>query len=232
MNASLKAPVIVFDVNETLLDLAHLEPLFTRLFSDPSALRAWFDQLILQSQAISLSGLYIRFDMLAAGVLEMLGRMRSRPVAAADIEEMKARLRAMPAHADAAPALAALREAGFRLVTLTNSPPSAPPSPLEKAGLSTYFDKSYSVDTVRRFKPAPQTYSMVAEAEGVALSDLCLVACHVWDTIGAQAAGCKAALVTRPGNAELLADGLPVAEVVGPDLGAVAAGIIDLWGRG
>lgn len=32
-------PVIVFDVNETLLDLDTLHPTFDRIFGDPAALR-------------------------------------------------------------------------------------------------------------------------------------------------------------------------------------------------
>jgi hypothetical protein len=34
-------PIIVFDVNETLLDLEALRPVFDRIFSDPAAMRLW-----------------------------------------------------------------------------------------------------------------------------------------------------------------------------------------------
>ena len=37
---------------------------------------------------------------------------------------------------------------------------------------------------------------MAAEALGVELPYLCLVAAHAWDTLGTQAAGCAAALVS------------------------------------
>ena len=40
-------PFIVFDVNETLLDLESLAPTFERIFGERSALRSWFAQLIL-----------------------------------------------------------------------------------------------------------------------------------------------------------------------------------------
>ena len=52
------APVklIVFDVNETLLDITMLEPLFARLFGAASVLRKWFPELILYLQALTLSG--------------------------------------------------------------------------------------------------------------------------------------------------------------------------------
>ncbi|WP_416357783.1 haloacid dehalogenase type II [Aureimonas phyllosphaerae] len=223
--------VIVFDVNETLLDITVLEPLFARLFSDASVMRQWFAELILQSEALTLAGLYVRFDELASGVLRMVAETRQVSIQASDVEELGALLRAMPAHPDAAPALAALKHAGFRLVTLTNSPTSAAPSPLERAGLASFFDRSYSVDQVRRFKPAPETYRMVANGEGVSPADLCLVACHVWDTVGAQAAGCSAGLVERPGNAALRAEGVPFPDVVAPDLHQLAAEIVRRWGQ-
>jgi 2-haloacid dehalogenase len=34
-------PLIVFDVNETLLDLETMQPVFTRIFDDKSAMRLW-----------------------------------------------------------------------------------------------------------------------------------------------------------------------------------------------
>ena len=37
-------PLIVFDVNETLLDLGTMEPTFQRIFGDKSAMRLWFRQ--------------------------------------------------------------------------------------------------------------------------------------------------------------------------------------------
>ena len=40
-------PLIVFDVNETLLDLETMEPTFERTFGERSAMRLWFANLIL-----------------------------------------------------------------------------------------------------------------------------------------------------------------------------------------
>ena len=56
------APVLVFDVNETLLDLTVLEPFFQRVFGSPSVMRQWFAELILYSQAVTLSGAYVPFS--------------------------------------------------------------------------------------------------------------------------------------------------------------------------
>lgn len=221
--------IIVFDVNETLLDITTLEPLFERVFGSGEVLREWFAQLILYSQTMTLSGLYTPFGALAVGTLKMVATTRGVTIDDADISELKQRLSTMPAHADAVPALTRLRDAGFRLVTLTNSASGAAPTPLEQAGLSDYFENTYSVEAVGKFKPAPETYLHVAQALQVSTADLCLVACHLWDTIGAQAAGCYGALVTRPHNALLPDTAVPVPDLSAPDLNELAGQIVQRW---
>ncbi|MEH6666753.1 MAG: HAD family hydrolase [Psychrobacter sp.] len=147
--------IIVFDVNETLLDIDTLTPLFTRVFGKQRVLREWFAQLVLYSQTMTLSGLYTPFGELGVGALRMVADIRQVTLTDADINDFKERMSALPAHPDAAPALTRLREAGFRLVTLTNSASSPSPTPLEKAGLSQFFEHHFSVESVSKFKPAP-----------------------------------------------------------------------------
>ena len=224
--------IIVFDVNETLLDLTTLEPLFGRVFGDAAALRTWFAQLMLYSEAMTLSGLYTPFSEIAGGALRMVRGTSGVTVTEADLDELSHRIARMPAHPDAAPALDKLRSAGFRLVTLTNSPPSASPTPLERAGLAGFFEGSFSVHDVGRFKPAPETYRFVADELGATLPDFCMVACHLWDTLGAQAAGCRGALVRRPGNDVMVADGVPVPDIVVDDMQALADEVITRWSGG
>ncbi len=222
--------VIVFDVNETLLDITTLEPLFDRVFGDPAVLREWFAQLIIYSQTMTLSGIYTPFGALGVGSLQMIASIRNAPLSDDDIEELKARMNTMPAHDDVIPALTLLREAGFRLVTLTNSARGASPTPLERANIDGFFEQMFSVDDVQRFKPASETYRFVADTLGVEMSEMCLLACHLWDTIGAQAAGASGALVQRPQNAILPAADVPAPDLTDTDLTALAAKITERWG--
>ena len=226
MSSDKSLPIIVFDVNETLLDITTLEPLFTRLFDDRQMLREWFAQLVLYSQTMTLSGLYTPFGELGVSALQMTSDIHNVRLIDSDVDELKERMSKMPAHPDVVPALTKLHEAGFRLVTLTNSANSASPTPLEKAGISHFFEQHFSVEAVGKFKPAPETYQMVAHALSVDVSDLCLVACHLWDTIGAQAAGCQGAFLTRPHNALLSAPNVPAPDFVAADLTTLAEQII------
>ena len=219
--------IIVFDVNETLLDITTLEPLFHRVFGDRQILREWFSALVLYSQTMTLSGLYTPFGELGVGALRMTADIHQVGIGDEDIAELKKRMSTMPAHPDAIPALTRLRDAGLRLVTLTNSASGASPTPLEKAGLSHFFERTFSIEETGKFKPAPETYHLVAKALSVETSDLCLVACHLWDTIGAQAAGCRGAFLTRPHNAILTAPGVPLPDLVAAELTALVDQIID-----
>jgi len=131
---------------------------------------------------------------------------------------------ALPAHKEVRDGLDLLRKAGFRLVTLTNSSPKAVAQQLKHAGLSEFFERAFSVDPVRRFKPAAEAYRHVASELSVPIGSLRLVAAHAWDVIGALQVGCLAAFVARPGK--VLYPLGPKPDVVGPDLRAVAAQII------
>jgi 2-haloacid dehalogenase len=211
--------VLVFDVNETLIDIESMAPLFERVFGDPQAMREWFNQLVMYSMTATLSGHYVDFFSLGQGLLQMLASTHRLAITDEDVASLKLAMLTMPAHPDVKAGLTALRDNGFRLVTLTNSPPNPDgPSPLEHAGLAHFFEQTFSVEARRAFKPAPAVYHYVCEQLAVPPADCMMVAAHVWDTIGAQSAGLGGALITRPGNALLPVPDLPQPTIVANDL--------------
>ncbi|OBJ65697.1 haloacid dehalogenase, type II [Mycobacterium asiaticum] len=214
--------VLVFDVNETLLAIDSLAPLFGDVFGDRRVLREWFNQLVLYSMTATLSDHYVDFFTLGPSVLRMLGTIHEVSVTDDDIELLRAGLRTMPAHPDVADGLNRLRDDGLRLVSLTNSPhhPGIP-TPLENAGLAGLFEQQFSVDTSHAFKPAPVVYRHTCQKLGVSPADCMMVAAHHWDLLGARNAGFSTALITRPGNAPVGA--LPQPDIVASDLLELAA---------
>jgi 2-haloacid dehalogenase len=219
--------VLVFDVNETLIDIDAMAPLFEQVFGDARAMREWFGQLVMYSMTTALSGCYVDFFTLGQGMLRMLGEIHGTPISDGDLDRVKQAMLTMPAHPDVADGLTMLRDNGFRLVTLTNSPPNpSGASPLESAGLGGYFERQFSVDACRTYKPARDVYDHVCRELQVSPADCMMVAAHVWDTIGAQSAGFGAALITRPGNAPLQLDGLPQPTLVAADLRQLAQQLI------
>jgi 2-haloacid dehalogenase len=221
-------PVIVFDTNETLLDLETIRPTFDRIFNDPAALRLWFADLIMYSEALTLAGVYVPFSDIGAAALRMFGATRGIVITDADAAELNERFASMPPHPEVPGALQRLRDHGFRLFTLTDNTAEVSGRQLEKGGIIDCFERRFSVDdTVHRHKPAAESYQSVADALEVELGDMCMVACHVWDTIGAQAAGCQAALILRKGNAPL--DVGPQPDYSGDNLDVIADQLIERY---
>ena len=227
--------ILAFGVNDSLLNIRHLAPLFERLFGDGKLVNEWYTQLILYSEAITLAGgPYTPFFNLSEAVLKSMGSMHGISIEHADVVELGRRAATMPAHPDVPAGLKQLKDAGFRLVTLSNSPQGAQIIQLRHAGIDGYFERLLSVDLVRRYKPAPQVYHMAAEELYASTAEICMVSTHLWDTLGAQNVGCPAALIARPGNAppppKLAVLGWPAAPVaVGSDLPSLAAQLIKLW---
>src|SRR5271170_1167502 len=112
-------PALVFDVNETLLDLEAPRRHFARIFGNGGVMREWFAQLILYSQALTLAGEYAAFGELGGAVLQMVADTRRQPLSAEDVLSVKQAISSMPSHPEAPEALHRLRDAGFRLFTLT-----------------------------------------------------------------------------------------------------------------
>ena len=218
-------PIVVFDVNETLLNLDGITPIFDRIFGDPAAMRLWFADLITYSEALTLAGVYVPFTEIGGAVLRMLAATRGTTISDADAAELTDRFATMPPHPEVPGALRRLRDHGFRLFTLTDNTLEISGRQLERAGVIDLFERRFSVDeTVRRHKPAPEAYHSVAAALKVDPGDICLIASHVWDTIGAGAAGWQAALILREGNAPL--DVGPQPNYIGEDLDAIADQLI------
>ena len=217
-------PLIVFDVNETLLDLGTLEPTFQRIFGDKSAMRLWFANLILYSAALTVAGVYVPFTDIGAAVMKMLADTRGIEINDNDKKELTDKFSTMPPHPEVPAALRKLRSAGFRLFCLTDNLLEVQTRQLTQGGIVDLFERRFSADGVKHHKPSRQAYGYVEKELGVAPSQLCMIACHTWDTLGAVAAGWHAALIKRVGN-DVLGVG-PQPHIVGNDLNDVADQLI------
>jgi 2-haloacid dehalogenase len=217
-------PLIVFDVNETLLDLQTMEPTFERIFGEKGAMRLWFADLILYSAALTVAGCYVPFTDIGSAVMKMLADTRRIRIDDRDKKELTEKFSTMPPHPEVPAALRKLRDAGFRLFTLTDNLLEVQTRQLEHGGIADQFERRFSADGVKHHKPSREAYGYVEKELGVESSRLCLIACHTWDTLGAVAAGWEAALIRRVGN-DVLAVG-PQPGLVGDDLNDIADQLI------
>lgn len=89
---------------------------------------------------------------------------------------------------------------------LTNGSTTMLSDTVAGAGLDGRFRWLHSVDTVRRYKPAPEVYELAVGAAGVDADGLGFVTANGWDAAGAAAFGFRVAWL-RPPRVELPAVG-------------------------
>lgn len=217
-------PTIVFDVNETLLDMSALDPLFADAFGDKSVRRIWFSQLLQSAFAGGVNGAYHPFDELARASLEMTARKRGVALDNERKRRILTGVASLPIHGDVAGGLAMLRTAGFQLAILTNSTQGMIDTQLAHNHIAEHFDLVLSTDAIACYKPDPRTYAFACERLGVEPAETMMVAAHDWDVTGAMRAGMRGAFVARHGTALNPLD--PAPEIVEMSIRAIAERLI------
>ena len=195
--AGRRPAVVAFDVIETLFSLESLRPRLKAVGLPGHALEAWFAQLLRDAFALDCVGKYVPFRDVATATLERLLRKASVEYDDKRLSGVIDGFTQLEAHSDVAPAMAVLRNAGIRIVTLSNGSTRATEMLLERAELREYVERSVSIDEVKRWKPAREVYLHCAEIVGISLDRAALVAAHSWDIQGAKRAGFSAGYVER-----------------------------------
>ena len=217
--------VLVFDVNETLLDLGALDPHFERIFGDARARGDWFGLVLRNAMALTIIGDYDDFVAVGGASLQMVADQRGVELSPDDRAAIGETMASLPPHPDVGPALQRMFAAGLRLAALTNSPEEVAVSQLTAAGVAPLIETIMSVSAARKFKPAREVYEMAAARLGIRPAEMTMVAAHDWDVAGAMRAGCHGALVLRPGM--VMNPLYPEPDVVGPDLAVIADRILE-----
>jgi len=184
--------VVALDVNETLFSLAGLRQHFLSAGLDAEVLPLWFARVLRDGFALTAAGAYAPFAEIGAAVLHDVSGADD-----ATSTKVLAGFRELDPHPDVGPGLRRLREAGLRVVTLTNGSAEVTQALLQRAGLTDLVERPVSVDAVRRWKPAPEPYHHAAETCGVRPEQVMLVAAHAWDVDGAARAGLRTGWLSR-----------------------------------
>lgn len=194
--------VLIFDVNETLLDLAPLRTAVARALNGRSDLLSlWFSTMLHYSLVDTLTDNYHDFGQTGIAALMMVAQSQGIEL---DAEEARLtivdNITKLPAHVDVVRSLQSLSAAGFGVASLTNSSNNGVTAQFEFAGLSKYFDRRFSVEDVRAYKPDPRSYRWALKQLEVTPEEALMVAAHAWDLAGAKAVGMQTAFVHRPGT--------------------------------
>lgn len=222
-NTAPNSGTLFFDVNETLLDTAHLNLAVAQRHGDrPERAEAWFTSLLHHSLVESVTGSWHSFGDIAEAVLEMTASRYgvTLPKNATPLAQIIA---AMPAHPDVLTGLTALQQQGFTLVALTNSSSALAEKQLGSAALTSLFTRILSVEQVQVYKPDLRVYQWAMKEMGKPIAECMMIAAHGWDVGGAKRAGMKTAFVSRQGQA--LYPLAPVPDLIVSDIGELAAKI-------
>jgi 2-haloacid dehalogenase len=186
--------LVAFDLYGTLLDISGLVAEMRPLVGERavSLLARWRKGQLERSWQLNRDGLYEPWDLVTLHALRDVA-----PDLPVEARESLARLwLTVPAFADAAGALAALKALGVRRAVLSNGTRRMITRALEAARVD--VDRILSADDVHAYKTDPKVYALL-DAEADRPRTL-FISSNGWDVDGAQRTGRTVAWIDRGGD--------------------------------
>ena len=193
----MKFDLVLFDVNETLADLAPVRAAFAAAGAPEWAASAWLAATLRDGIGLSAAGANAPFAALAepaAREVFALAGVRGDP------DAVVAAVRELPPAEGVREALLALREQDVRAATLSNGSAAVAQAVLERAGARGLVEACLSVESLSAWKPARSAYLEACASLDADPARTALVAVHPWDVDGARRAGLTGAWVDRGGR--------------------------------
>ena len=217
--------VIVFDVNETLSDMAPLARRFADVGAPELLANVWFASLLRDGFALAATGGKQTFTRLArSGLRTVLADAALNQPSDDAVSHVLSGSTELAIHPDVPAGVRILREHGLRLVTLSNGSADVAARLLTKAGIRSEFEHLLSVDDAEAWKPARVAYTHAARACSARTGQMLLVAAHSWDIHGAHQAGLQTGWITR--RPAPYPDYFAAPDLQAPDLVALARQIV------
>ncbi|MBQ4832241.1 haloacid dehalogenase type II [Pseudoalteromonas sp. MMG010] len=197
-----KPKVLIFDVNETLLDLTSMrESVGKALGGREDLLPLWFSTMLHHSLVDTVSGSYHDFGQIGVAALSMVAKNNNIAITNEQAKTaIVTPLLSLPPHADVKAGLTQLKAMGYKLVSLTNSSNNGVKTQFENAGLMSFFDARYSIEDIKIYKPDLRAYEWVIKKLNIEPNQAMMVAAHGWDVAGAKEAGLQTTFIARPGK--------------------------------
>lgn len=196
---------IVFDAYGTIFDVHSLASTADRFHpgrgADLSAL--WRVKQIDYTRLRTMSDRYEPFSQVTRDALLSAADALGIPLDDAQAEALMSEYDRLAVFADAADALPRLKALGLPLGILSNGDPPMLDAVVANAGLERLFDHLLSVDSVGRFKTAPEAYELGPKAFGFDACDILFVSSNGWDVCGATWFGYTTFWIDRTGASPL-----------------------------
>ncbi|WP_033445082.1 haloacid dehalogenase type II [Gillisia marina] len=224
MKLSTKPKLLIFDVNETLLDMSPLKQSINKALKNEWAFEIWFPSLLQYSLVETITENYRDFSEIAGASLKMIAHKLGVQLSEEEVKKVLSPITKLSAYPEVAKSLEILKKNGFKLVALSNGKPQVVDDQLKHAKIHHFFDKVLSIEEVKNYKPHISTYHCAYSSMNILPEDSMLIAAHGWDIAGAKRAGINAAFISRPGKS-LYPLALPP-EITGSSLAEITNSLI------
>ncbi|MFL5992058.1 MAG: haloacid dehalogenase type II [Rubrobacteraceae bacterium] len=193
---------LAFDMYGTLVDPAGISKRLERYLPEQAQRLAevWRRKQLEYTFRLAAMERYQDFEQVTRRALDYALATVGRELAPEHKEDLIERYNDLERFADVEPGLERLKEAGHAMIVFSNGAPHMLEALMDSAELRPYFQGFVSVDEVKTYKPAPETYRHAARRLGRPIGEVRLVSSNPFDDIGAEAAGMKSAWVDRSGG--------------------------------
>ena len=204
-----KPRAVLFDAYGTLFDVYSVALLAEQLFpGQGQALSVlWRDKQIEYTRLVTTSnhGAHYRpfWELTRAALVFAVKRLvgPGPPGATAPFDTLIERLmnqyRSLSAFPENHAVLRELKRRGIPTGVLSNGDPAMLHLAIKSAGLDGLLDHVLSVDTIRKYKTAPEAYALGEQATGLAARQIAFVSCNAWDALAATWYGYQTLWVNR-----------------------------------
>ncbi|NBX54051.1 MAG: haloacid dehalogenase type II [Betaproteobacteria bacterium] len=200
--------LVAFDAYGTLFDVYSMGQLADKLFPGQGTALAimWRDRQIDYTRLVTMSDPnpagsqhYLPFWELTIRSLRYVCKRLGIALSSAQETQLMNQYAQLAAFDDSLPVLARLKELGMSTAILSNGSRDMLRTVVQSNGLAPYLDQVVTVEEVKLFKTAPQSYHLLLDAFRVEKKDVLFVSSNAWDAVGASWFGYDVFWVNRAG---------------------------------
>jgi 2-haloacid dehalogenase len=190
---------IIFDAYGTLFDVYSISALADRLFPGKGNALAelWRDKQIQYSQLRTLCSTYKPFWEVTQDALVFSCRKLGLDLSLEAQNMMMGQYAKLQPFPENLAVLRGLKAGGMKLAILSNGNQNMLAAAVGNAQMDDLFSHVMSVDTVKKFKTAPEAYQLGTDLLGAAARDIVFVSSNCWDVCGASWFGYRTFWVNR-----------------------------------
>jgi 2-haloacid dehalogenase len=196
-NNANRPKVILLDVYETILNMADAQQFVNNLLNRKKGYLFWFELFMQYCFVANCINQFNDFQSIAKATMQMAAKSLGETISEHQTDQLLEMLKYLPVYADIQEGLSLLKDQGFRIAALTNSPQNVVKERMERTGLISYFEMVLSAEQLGKYKPSLEVYQWAAEKLNVTPSEILLVSAHGWDLAGGANAQLQTAYIKR-----------------------------------